>query len=352
MQAADDAGNAVPLVTGVRVTVYSKDEPALEEASDADEVPAAAPAPAKFSYGQRLSFPGRLHVPRNFGNPGSFDYRQYLAERGIAATTSARGDQVAVLPGFAGTHLGKWRSVIRASIIARIHMLWRPRDAALLDAMLVSERSLLDRETRTAFQRSGVYHLLVVAGLHLGIIALFVYWLARLLRVPEIPATAITLLFACAYAWLADDGAPVWRARLRLAVYTSPRLLYRDRAPLNAIGAAALVLLVFDPRALFGASFQLSFVAVLAIAGIAVPLLARTSAPYRRALLSLDALDYDAALEPRLAQFRLDMRMITQRLPRFVPTSLPLALRSPASAIAQRVATLSAQFCLRAFEVL
>jgi competence protein ComEC len=344
--AEDTTGNLIPLVTGIRVTVYSKDESAGEDASD------AGPAPARYSYGQRLRFPGRLRVPRNFGNPGSFDYRQYLAERGIAATASARGDQVVVLPGFAGSRLGRWRSRIRASIIAHIQQLWSPRDAALLDAMLISERSLLDRETRTAFQRSGVYHLLVVAGLHLGIIALFVYWLARLLRASEIAATAITLVFAASYAWLADDGAPVWRATLMLAVYMITRLLYRDRAPLNAIGAAALVLLVLDPRALFGASFQLSFVAVLAIAGIAAPLLARASAPYRRALLSLDSLDYDAALEPRLAQFRLDMRMIALRLSRFVSARAAAAIHSSPVAVAQRTTSLGTQFCLRAFEVL
>src|SRR5207253_7958093 len=181
------------------------------------------------------------------------------------------------LPGFAGTRLGLWRSRTRRALLARIAELWQPRDAALLSAMLISEKSLVAEGARRQFQRSGTYHLLVVAGLHLGIIAGFVFWTLRRLRVPDLVATALTLAVAVAYAWLADDGVPIWRATLMLAVYITARFFYRERATLNAIGVAALVLLVVDPRAVFSASFQLSFVAVLAIAAIAVPLLERTA---------------------------------------------------------------------------
>src|SRR5205085_705069 len=98
------------------------------------------------------------------------------------------------------------------------------------------------------------------------------------------------------------------------------RLLYRDRAALNALGTAALLILVLDPRALFEASFQLSFLAVLAITGIALPLLARTSSPFRGALAWMDSLVYDQTLTPRMAQFRLDLRLLADRLGRFLGT--------------------------------
>ncbi len=267
-----------------------------------------------FVYGQRLGFAGRVRRARNFGNPGAFDYRGYLAERGIAGLASARADRVVALPGFAGSRLGMWRNRIRRALLAHIAALWSPPDAALLNAMLVSEHALVARDTRLAFQRSGTYHLLVVAGLHLGIIAFFVYWTLRRLRVPDLVATAATVVTGVAYAWLANDGVPIWRATLMLTVYLAARLVWRERATLNAIGVAALLLLVQDPRALFGASFQMSFLAVLAIAGIALPLLERSSRPRVRALWNLDATDYDLRLPPRLAQFRLDLRLLTERL--------------------------------------
>jgi competence protein ComEC len=67
------------------------------------------------------------------------------------------------------------------------------------------------------------------------------------------PACAIVLILA--YALLANIGLPVWRAALMFAVYLATRLLYRNRAMLNALVAAALALLIVDPEALFGASF-------------------------------------------------------------------------------------------------
>jgi hypothetical protein len=79
-------------------------------------------------------------------------------------------------------------------------------------------------------------------------------------------ASAITILLTVAYALLTDVGAPVWRATLMLALYLSARLLYRRKSMLNTIGAAALALLIVDPAALLGASFQLSFRCVLVIA--------------------------------------------------------------------------------------
>ena len=302
-------GPPVAIRAGVRVSVFSKGR------WDTDEEDAAL-AELDMRYGQRVRLAGRLYRPRNFGNPGAFDYRDYLLERGVHAQMSTRLDRVEVLAGSGGNAVGALRSRIRRSLLEHIAALWPADDAALLDAMMVSERTLVERETRTAFRRTGIYHLLVVAGLHLGIFALFVYGLARLARCPEWAATVVTLAAATGFAWINDDGTPVWRATLMLTVYLLARLLYRDRSPLNAIGTAALVLLALDPKALLGPSFQLSFAAVLAIAAIARPVIERTSAPWRRALGQLDSVDLDAMLEPRLAQFRLDLRLLAERLAR------------------------------------
>jgi competence protein ComEC len=103
-----------------------------------------------------------------------------------------------------------------------------------------------------------------------------------------------------------------------LVIYLVARYFYRDRAPLNAIGAAALVLLALDPHALFSASFQLSFIAVLAIAAIALPLIDRSSSAYRLALREFDSLSFDLHLPPRIAQFRLDLRLIVGRLAQLI----------------------------------
>src|SRR5207302_10509982 len=95
-------------------------------------------------------------------------------------------------------------------------------------------------------------------------------------------ATRLTVGSCVAYAFLTAVGAPVWRATLMCAIYLGTRLLYRDRAMVNALGAAALGLLVFDRRQLFTASFQMTFICVLIVAAIGLPLVERTSRLYRQ----------------------------------------------------------------------
>jgi len=320
-------GPPVTIRANIRVSVYSAGR--WEETEDARSTEAGV------HYGQRVRFPGSLRLPRNFGNPGSFDYRQYLLDRGIVAQASTRVDRIETLPGWEGSRLELLRSRIRGSVLDHIGNIWLADEASTLDAMLVSERSLLDPDVRIAFQRSGIYHLIVVSGLNLAILAGFVYWVLRRMRLGEWPATVLMLASAVAFAWINDEGAPVWRATAMLALYMVTRLLYRERAQLNVIGTAALLLLVVNPDALFGASFQLSFLAVLSLAAVVMPLLERTSAPWRRALNHLETTGYDAVLAPRQAQFRLDLRLLSGRLSWFVPTWIASLTRRPPQRLAE-----------------
>src|SRR5207244_12110396 len=70
-----------------------------------------------FRYGQRIRFRATLKPPRNFRNPGAFDYAGYLRDKGISATASAKFNSLEVLPGFSGSHLEQWRTRIHRRII-------------------------------------------------------------------------------------------------------------------------------------------------------------------------------------------------------------------------------------------
>ena len=280
----------------------------------------------QLSYGERLRFSAPLYLPRNFRNPGSFDYRAYLAESGITALASVKMSEVELLPGFTGTRAELWRTRIHRSIIDKIHQLWPPAEAALMDAMVVGEDAFLERPTRVDFQRSGTYHVLVVSGMNLSILALVIFYVLRRTRVSDLVACAVTLALSIGYAWLTDVGPPIWRATLMIAVYLGARLLYREKTMLNAIGAAALALIVVSPRTLFGASFQLTFLCVWLIAAIGLPLLERTVQPWSRSPRYLRSTNFDFSLPSKVVQFRLDLRMIAGRLQRFLGDHVPLPL--------------------------
>ena len=313
-------GQGQAIHSGVRLGIYGPRQNAAIASENLDaNVPGfvGASMPA-LHYGDRIRLWCKLRVPRNFRNPGAFDYQGYLADRGIAALGSAKIENVELLPGFSGGRFAQWRSRLHRSVVAKVNELWAPRDAALIDAMLIGEDAFLDRDTRVDFQRSGTYHVLVVSGMNVTILSFVVFWTLRRLRMSDIPATLLTVAFCVVYAFATDVGAPVWRATLMCAIYLGTRLLYRDRAMLNALAAAAMGLLVFDPRQLFTASFQMTFICVLIVAAIGIPMLQRTSQLQKRALMNWDSNDYAALLPPRVAQFRVELQLMAARIARFV----------------------------------
>ena len=302
LQLGDRVLNAA---VGIRLTIYSKqteEDEAREEGTD---------SPLRvYTYGQRLHFIAKLRMPRNYRNPGAMDMAGYLASQGIRLTGSSRASSVEVLPGFAGSRIGLWRSAARRSVLAHIMQLWPGERGALMQAMLIGGRAFFGRDIKTEFQRTGTYHILVVSGINVGILAFAVFWALRKLPFGETWATILTILLSWGYAFLADLGSPIVRATITLEIYLVTRLLFRDRAALNGLGIAALGILLVNPRTLFEASFQLTFLSVIAVAGIAVPILRRTVYPFRKALSNLDSPGFDFAPPTRAAQFRFDVRLV------------------------------------------
>jgi competence protein ComEC len=271
-------------------------------------------APPVFDYGQRLRLRAKLRPPTNYRNPGNMDYVAWLRGQGVAALGSAKSTNVDVLPGVGGSRLERVRWHVRRSMLQRMERLWPAPYAGLFQAMVLGERGLVAREQRLEFQRSGTFHLLVVSGMNVAIFAVFLLWLMRWLRLPAEYAIVATILLTCGYAWLTELGAPILRSVLMIVAYQIAALLYRDRASLNTVSVAALALLAGNPEALFEPSFQLTFLAVLTIAGIGVPLFARTTTPLREALDDVGDVRRDLALRPEQAQFRLDVRAISTAL--------------------------------------
>ena len=307
----------------------------LEAVEDSESLAAAEALEPK--YGDFISAEVRLRRPQVYRNPGSFDFRRWMESiedvywvgniRGAPAierrgrlspdgTSPGAGHRGPGAPpaGVASLTERARRRLLQS--IDRLYPPWLPegRDGAVLKAVLLGDRSSLDSDTIEDFRKVGLYHLLVIAGLHVGLLAMLAEALLRLLRLGETWRSGLVLLFLLGFASLVEQRAPTLRATLMICAYLLARLLYREQPALNAIGLAALALLAARPAWLFESGFDLSFSAALLIAGLAVPILERTTEPYRRALWRLDAVDLDPSLEPRAAQFRLDLRAMAGAL--------------------------------------
>lgn len=288
--------------------------------------PAGQQLPAGFRCGDRIRSDVRLTQPEIYRDPGAWNRSDYLLTLGITSTATVTADHLTVVgtESSIACHVSGWQHTASTRILSLpSNMLSLPAffrisddDAAMLAAMVTGDRTYLTRPLRVGFERTGSFHMLVVSGLHLAIVAGFILWITLRLRLPRIPGTLITLGATFAYALFTGFATPVQRSLWMVTLFLMGRLFYRERNALNTIGFASLCLLAASPRTLFESSLQMTVLAVVSIVGIAAPLLESTIHPYLSAARDLPLMELDVKLSPRLAQFRVVLRMFAAALAR------------------------------------
>jgi competence protein ComEC len=327
-----DISRMAPISGGVRLNVIAD-----KLAANGTTTPAMTQIFPMLRCGDVVEAPMRIKVAERYRDPGAWQYADYLLAQGIGAHASVRASKISQLDQSRGsltTH-ADWAAQLQCRIYAA--QSWASRrvvnyvhskanrglpgimrlsqdDAGMLNAMLFGDRAGLNKAQRVGFERTGSFHLFVVSGMHVGLLAGLVFWMARRLRLSEWLATSVTIVLTFGFALLTGFGAPVQRALFMTAVFLLARLLSRDRNVLNALGAAALGVLIWSPAALFEASFQMTFLAIVAIGGIAVPLAERSFLPYAHAAEHLWDKWIDITLPPRVGQFRLMLRLWSEAI--------------------------------------
>src|SRR5689334_2810695 len=137
-------------------------------------------------------------------------------------------------------------------------------DAPLVRALLIADRSELAPEVRDRFAAAGLAHILAIAGLHVGIIALAIELILHLAGVPRGRANAFTIAAIVLYVAVIGAPIPAVRAAAMLTLYLVSRLTQRptSRWAIVALGAAQPLI---DPRVVLDAGYQLSVVGVTAM---------------------------------------------------------------------------------------
>jgi competence protein ComEC len=299
-------GSLVPARGGLRVSFSeSPGQTAVPDVHAGDEIVVATQAKR----------------PQVFRDEGAFDRRAYLAQQNIDLVATLRApelmERTATSRTTAATLLARARRRLRDEIDELFAN--TPQVGGVLRAMLLGDRSFVERSESTDFQKTGVFHLLVVAGLHVGALAVFLFWMGRVLRLTPFWTALATLTLLFVYVAVVEQRPPVIRAALMTAIVVIGRLFFRRLDLLNSAGIAALILLIANPLAVRDSSFQLTFLAIGCIAGLAAPWLAKTVQPYVAALRGWRDVTRDASHEPLAAQFRIDLRAVERWLSSRVP---------------------------------
>ena len=165
---------------------------------------------------------------------------------------------------------------VQMSLVARLERSGvSPRTLALCSALTVGEKNGLRRETRQAYNRVGVAHLLALSGMHLGIVyaLLYIIFIRRMQHTRwRWHALPFILLFLWGYVLVAGMPVSLVRAALMLSVFTIISLMQYDTDPLHPLALSAIIILLIVPADLLSISFQLSFSAVFFIVALWGPL--------------------------------------------------------------------------------
>ncbi len=221
--------------------------------------------------GQRWDLTVRLKRPSGFSSPGAMDYEGWLLRQQVIATGYVRDESSLLLQDREWIRVDRWRWKLAEFIESH----YAGDRAAIFTALLLGDKRNISPQLWDTFSQTGTTHLLVISGLHIGLMALLGWWFARLLAISGVipletwplPKTGalISLGFALVYAFLAGFSIPAQRALVMLVVALGGILLDLKIKPFTLLLAALTVVVLLDPLAFISNGFWYSFIAVSAL---------------------------------------------------------------------------------------
>ncbi len=225
----------------------------------------------RFNYGDEIIVYGYLFSPLGKRNPGSFDYVRYLNTKGIYGQLNLdAGNEVYIRSEGGNFILSKIISPVRKYILRHFHQSLPPPYDNFLAGFVLGEKRGMPKELIEKFARTGTLHLMAVSGSNVGLVLAFAYVLTALIRFPRWLKFLFLSLVIIFFALLTNLQPSVVRASIMALLALAAFYTEREITFLNLVSLTVLLILFFNPQALYDISFQLSFASVAAI-GILVP---------------------------------------------------------------------------------
>lgn len=210
-----------------------------------------------FLPGNTLSIKGMLQCLERATNPGQFDEKSYYREKNIYYKLTAQSIQC-INPHYDRLQYGLGH--IRDRLQGVYQSCLPLEDSGILSAMLLGEKSLLDREQKELYTASGIGHLLAISGLHITLLCTVFYGLlSRLYLLPRPVPLAATLAFLIGYGMMTGFGISTNRAVIMMCFSLMAGCLGRSYDAWTAMSCSAIVILLQKPYAIFSCSFLLSY---------------------------------------------------------------------------------------------
>lgn len=216
-----------------------------------------------YQVGNRITAHGTLQKFKEATNPGQFNEALYYKIENIDFKLMAEQTEISDF-GYSFYHAGL--DYIKKRMIGVYQDILGEREAGTTLAMLLGEKNMLEEDVKHLYQENGISHILAISGLHVSLIGMCVFRIARKCRQSMITATIITICFIYSYGELTDFSVSTKRAVLMMVLLLCATLLGKTYDMLSSAAFCALIILLQNPLQLMSAGFLLSFLAVIGIA--------------------------------------------------------------------------------------
>ncbi|NQS99144.1 MAG: DNA internalization-related competence protein ComEC/Rec2 [candidate division Zixibacteria bacterium] len=212
-------------------------------------------------YGTRVMGRGGLAPILQPRNPGDYDLRNYCRRENISAIMRCGKGEWRAVESDDKSIMGRIFLPIRRDIIGKIDEHIGGGEGEILKGLIIGARSGFSDEFKGQLRYSGLWHLLSLSGLHLGIIAGIILIAISIFNIPvrfRPPVVIFVLIFYCL---LVETRAPIVRAAVIISLLSAGRMLHRYTDHWNLLALSAIVIVLFKPAELFSPGFHLTYAA-------------------------------------------------------------------------------------------
>ena len=191
-------------------------------------------------------------------NPSDFDYATYLKSQNIVASLK----QIELIE---YQKIDPFNERLMLFLNAQLEALYSKEKVGIMEAALLGDDDLLDEETESLYNASGISHVLCISGFHVSVMVSILTFLLCLMPIPYHLRQYLIIVGIWAYALISGNGPSTMRASIMATILYLGRCFWEEEDGLTSLSLAAILILVISPYQLFQAGFQLSFAAVLGI---------------------------------------------------------------------------------------
>lgn len=223
------------------------------------------PMPA-YKIGDRLIIPNELTLIRSTGNPFAFDQAAYANIQGRYYHTFLAAGKTRLLP--AGMESKNIWSQTKDRLLQTIYLnVDDSTTASLMAAVIINERTYLDKDLWEDYSRTGVAHIVAISGMHITLFFSILAAMLFLIRSRKWFWVKYLIIFPFIWSYIAITGFPpsAVRAGIMFSLLCLSVFVQREHMMVNSLFATAFIVLSVKPLWLFDVGFQLSFLSVLSI---------------------------------------------------------------------------------------